>query len=57
LFHITLQERDVSSLLDLMVEKEVRLRNDVESIQAAISDVLRHKVKKEEKKEREEENM
>lgn len=51
LFHSTLQERDVSRLLDLMVEKEARLRNDVEEIQAAISDVLQRKEQKREKKE------
>jgi hypothetical protein len=52
LFHSTLQERDVSRLLDLMVEKEARLRNDVEEIQTTISDVLGRIQKKEEKKER-----
>lgn len=56
LFHSTLAERDVSRLLDLMVEKEARLRNDVEEIQTTIGDVLNRLQKKEEKKESMEES-
>ncbi len=36
LFSSTLQEKDTFKLLDLMVEKEIRLRNDVEALHEAI---------------------